>query len=111
MFAYLNQELLPFCIESLLRTSDVDKFRALAVLRRGRSSGKPSLKCRDFLKSTTEKKTNEFNKRLLSAQDHNQYARPISKRFLSEILSKKNKTKTHTHPIPQLVSVGFYIKA
>lgn len=38
-----------------LESSFTEKSKALAVLRSGRSSGKPSLKCRDFLTSTAKK--------------------------------------------------------
>lgn len=66
---------LPFRVGSLLTPSLAKKSTALAILKRGRSKGKPSLKCKDFLTSTAESKdkikksnpTIKFQKNLVQA--------------------------------------------
>lgn len=45
---------LPFRRETLFELSLVDRTRALAILKRGRSKGNPSLECKDFLTSTVK---------------------------------------------------------
>lgn len=52
----LEAEWLPFDVELLRAPFGVDKLMAFAILKRGRSKGIPSLKCRDLLASTAKRK-------------------------------------------------------
>lgn len=49
---------LPFLVEWLLEWDFENKSRELAILKRGRSNGNPSLRCRDLLASTANQNYN-----------------------------------------------------
>lgn len=55
-FYYVLFQQSPFLLEVSVERSFADKSRAFAILKRGRSNGKPNLRCRDLLASTAKHK-------------------------------------------------------